>query len=134
MPWNEAVLPASASSSSATLVPGQVTAHGSNGPQVRQYEYRGACVIVAAGEYDMGSITPLSEVLHTAAKQYPKVILDACDVTFADSTFLNLLLLTHQRGTLRLVAPSAQVRRVCEITGVDSVLDIRQTIEDAAAS
>ncbi|MFI7317092.1 STAS domain-containing protein [Streptomyces venezuelae] len=134
MPWNEAGLPASTSSSSAMLVPEQVTAHASDGPQVRQYEYRGACVIAAAGEYDMGSITPLSEVLHAAAKQYPKVILDASDVTFADSTFLNLIILIHQTGTLRLVAPSAQVRRVCEITGVDSVLEIRQTIEDAVAS
>ncbi|MFF5719222.1 STAS domain-containing protein [Streptomyces buecherae] len=134
MPWNEAALPASASSSSVTLAPEQVTAHASYGPEVRQYEYRGACVIAAAGEYDVDSITPLSEALHTAAKQYPKVILEACDITFADSTFLNLLLLTHQAGTLRLVAPSAQVRRLLEVTGVDRILEIRQTIEDATAS
>ncbi|MBC3989424.1 STAS domain-containing protein [Streptomyces sp. AC563] len=82
----------------------------------------------------MGSIAALSEALHTAAKQYPKVILQASDITFADSTFLNLLLLTHQTGTLRLVAPSAQVRRLLEVTGVDSILDIRPTIEDATAS
>nr|WP_202456243.1 STAS domain-containing protein [Streptomyces sp. SID335] len=124
----------SASSAGATLAPGRVTAHASNGPQVRQYEYRGACVIAAAGEYDMGSIAPLREMLQATVKQYSKVIIEASDVTFADSTFLNLLLLTHQSGTLRLVAPSAQVRRLCEITGVDRVLDIRQTIEDAAAS
>ncbi|GAA4668099.1 STAS domain-containing protein [Streptomyces youssoufiensis] len=134
MPWNEAALPARASSSSATLVPEQVTAHASYGPEVRQYEHRGACVIAAAGEYDMGSITALSEALHTAAKQYPRVVLQASDITFADSTFLNLLLVTHQTGTLRLVAPSAQVRRLLEVTGVDSILEIRQTIEDATAS
>ncbi|OKJ21754.1 anti-anti-sigma factor [Streptomyces sp. CB00316] len=106
----------------------------SYGPEVRQYEYRGAWVIVAAGAYDMGSITPLRQALHTAARQYPKVVLEASAVTFADSTFLNLLILTNEIGTLRVVAPSVQVRRLCEITGVDSVLEVRQTIEDAASS
>ncbi len=134
MPWNEAALPARASSSSATLVPEQVTAHASYDSEVRQYECRGACVIAAAGEYDMGSITVLREALLTAAEQYRKVVLDACDITFADSTFLNLLLLTHRSGRLRLVAPSAQVRRLLEVTGVDRVLEIRQTVEDAIAS
>ncbi|MBT2381384.1 STAS domain-containing protein [Streptomyces sp. ISL-111] len=110
------------------------TVDASYGPEVRQYEYRGAWVIVAAGAYDMGSITPLRQALHTAARQYPKVVLEASAVTFADSTFLNLLILTNEIGTLRVVAPSVQVRRLCEITGVDSVLEVRQTIEDAASS
>ncbi|WEV24329.1 STAS domain-containing protein [Streptomyces sp. 71268] len=134
MPWNEATLPARASISSATLAPEQVTAHASYDSEVRQYEYRGACVIAAVGEYDMGSITVLREALHTAAKQYPKVVLDASDIAFADSTFLNLLLITHRSGKLRIVAPSAQVRRLLEVTGVDGVLEIRQTIEEAIAA
>ncbi|APY84567.1 anti-anti-sigma factor [Streptomyces alfalfae] len=134
MPGNEAALPTLASSTSATLAPEQITPRTSYGLEVRWYEYRGTCVIVAAGEYDMGSVTPLQEALHTAAKRYPKVVLETSGVTFADSSFLDLLLLTHQMGTLRLVAPSAQVRRLCELTGVDSVLVIRQTIEDATAA
>ncbi|MEU3962790.1 STAS domain-containing protein [Streptomyces buecherae] len=132
--WNRAALPVRASSSSVTLVSEQVAAHASHGPEVRQYECRGACVIVAAGEYDMGSISSLSEALHAAVKDYRKVVLEVCGVTFADSTFLNLLLLIHQRGTLCLVAPSAQVRRLLEVTGVDRVLVVRQTIEDALVS
>ncbi|MGV2917480.1 STAS domain-containing protein [Streptomyces alfalfae] len=134
MPGNEAALPTLASSISATPSPEQITARTSHGFEVRWYEYLGACVIVAAGEYDMGSITPLQKTLRTAAERYPKVILETSGVTFADSSFLDLLLLAHQMGTLRLVAPSAPVRRLCEITGVDSVLAIRQTVEDATAT
>ncbi|MEV0125803.1 STAS domain-containing protein [Streptomyces sp. NPDC050703] len=133
MPGNEAAFPTLASSTRATPAPERIAARTSYGFEVRWYEYRGACVIVASGEYDMGSITALQKALHTAAKRYAKVVLDASGVAFADSSFLDLLLLTHQMGTLRLVAPSAQVRRLCEITGGDSVLAIRQTIEDATA-
>ncbi|MER6115877.1 STAS domain-containing protein [Streptomyces sp. NPDC001743] len=134
MPWNEAALSTCTSSFSGTPAPAQTTADASYTPEVRQYEYRGTWVIVAADEYDLGSITPLRQALHTAVRQYPKVVLDASAITFADSTFLNLLILAHRTGKLRLVAPSPQVRRLCEITGVDSVLEIRRTIEEAAAS
>lgn len=132
--WNEAALSICTSSTGGTPSLEPATAGVSYRPDVRQYVYRGAWVIVAAGEYDMGSITPLREALHTAARQYPKVVLDASAVAFADSTFLNLLMLTNRIGTLRVVAPSAQVRRLCEITGVDSVLEMLQTIEGAVSS
>ncbi|SCE56676.1 STAS domain-containing protein [Streptomyces sp. OspMP-M43] len=132
--WNEAALSTRTSSASGTLAPERITVDAGYGSEVRQYEYGGAWVIVAAGEYDLGSIALLREALHTAARQYPKVVLDASAVTFADSALLNLLILTHQTGSLRIVAPSQQVRRLFEVSGVDSVLEIRQTIEEAAAS
>ncbi|MFJ5048266.1 hypothetical protein [Streptomyces sp. NPDC088719] len=46
----------------------------------------------------------------------------------------NLLILTHQTGKLRILEPSKQVRRLLEISGVDSVLEIRQAIDETAAS
>ncbi len=52
---------------------------------------------------------------------------------FADSALLNLLIFTHQTGMLRIVTPSQQVRRLFGISGVDSVLEIRQTIEETVA-
>ncbi|WP_282795249.1 STAS domain-containing protein [Streptomyces sp. CC224B] len=134
MPWDKDALPTLMSTAHGSPASGRAAAYPPYGPEVRQYACGGAWVVVADGEYDMGSITPLREALETAAKQYPKVVLDASAVTFADSTFLNVLLLTHQTGTLRVVAPSPQVRRICEITGVDSVLEIRRTVEEAAAS
>ncbi|MFJ3439141.1 STAS domain-containing protein [Streptomyces cyaneofuscatus] len=129
--WNEAALSTRTNSASGTLAPEGITADASHG--LAPYEYRGAWVITASGECDLASVVPLREALRAAARKYPRVVLDASAVTFADSAFLNLLIHTHQTGTLRIVAPSAQVRRLFEITGVDSVLDIRQTIEEATA-
>ncbi|MFC9502168.1 STAS domain-containing protein [Streptomyces sp. NPDC057002] len=134
MPSDEAVMPPLMSNTGGNPLPEQVPERASQEPAVRQYEWHGAWVVTVLGAYDMHSITPLADALKTAARKYPKVILDASGVTFADSTLLNLLILTHRAGTLRVVAPSPQLQRLCEITGVDSILEVRETVDDAAAS
>lgn len=134
MPWDEAVTPALMSDAGGTAMPERAAEPAPQGTSVSQYEWRGAWVIAAHGSYDMDSTTPLADALEAAVGKHPKVVLDASGVTFADSTFLNLLILTHQTGTLRVVAPSPQVRRLCEITGVDGLLEMRATIDDAALS
>ncbi|MEU6423395.1 STAS domain-containing protein [Streptomyces spiralis] len=101
---------------------------------VIQYERHGAWVVAAHGSYDMHSIPPLADALAAAARKHPKVVLDASGVVFADSSFLNLLILTHQAGTLRVAAPPQQLQRLFAITGVDAVLEVRETVDDAAAS
>jgi anti-anti-sigma factor len=103
-----------------------------DGTVVVQYELRGAGVVVARGSYDMHSIKPLAEALDAAARKYEKVVVDASAITFADSTLLNLLILTHRATDLRLAAPAAQLRRILELTGVDTVLKVRPTVEGAA--
>ncbi|MFJ8050369.1 STAS domain-containing protein [Streptomyces luteogriseus] len=134
MTWDEAGAPALTRDIRAELLPEQVTTHAPEGAAVLQYEWLGAWVVVARGTYDMDSITPLSDALGVAVREYPKVILDASGITFADSTLLNLLILTHKAGTLRVVAPSPQLRRLCEITGVDGILEMRTSVDDAAVS
>ncbi|MFH8801027.1 STAS domain-containing protein [Streptomyces sp. NPDC017936] len=134
MPWDEAVMPTLMSDTGEAPPPEQTTGRASQPTDVLQYERRGACVITARGAYDMDSITSLADALKDAAREHPKVVLDASGVTFADSTFLNLLILTHQAGTLRLVAPSPQVQRLCAISGVDQLLEIRDTVHDAVVS
>ncbi|MEU9395674.1 STAS domain-containing protein [Streptomyces sp. NPDC048324] len=98
---------------------------------VVQYERGGAWVVIAQGDYDLDSIGRLTQALDTAAAQHKRVVLDASAVTFADSTFLNLLLNTHHRTDLRIAAPAPQLRRILEITGADTLLDIRPTVDDA---
>ncbi|GAA2564484.1 STAS domain-containing protein [Streptomyces fimbriatus] len=100
---------------------------------VVQYECCGAWVVSARGPYDMNSITPLADALDSAAKEHRKVVLDASGITFADSTLLNLLILTHHAADLRVASPTRQVRRLLEVTGVDTVLKVRATVEEAAA-
>ncbi|MEU3936239.1 STAS domain-containing protein [Streptomyces sp. NPDC029044] len=134
MPWDQAGMPALTRDTAAEPLTQQASAHTRPGAALSQYERHGAWVVVARGAYDMDSIPPLAEALNSAVGTYPKVILDASGITFADSTLLNLLILTHQAGTLRVVAPSPQLQRLCEITGVDSLLQTRESVDDAAVS
>ncbi|MFF7970537.1 STAS domain-containing protein [Streptomyces sp. NPDC007905] len=134
MSWDEAVMPRLMSNVGGKQWPDQVNEHAPEGAEVTQHAWRGAWVVVAQGSYDMHSITPLADALETAAKKHPKVVLDASGVDFADSTFLNLLIRTHQLGNLRVAAPPQQLQRLFEITGADTVLQIRGTVEAAAVA
>ena len=135
MPSDEVVMPRRVSDAGErnAQVPGQADAQALEPATVMQYEWHGAGVVVARGSYDMDSITPLADALDTAASRHPKVVLDASNITFADSTLLNLLLLTHQATALRVAAPQQQLQRLLKLTGVDTILDVRATVEDAAA-
>jgi anti-anti-sigma factor len=106
---------------------GQATGHTG----VVQYGQDGAWVIVAHGELDVNTMAPFVEALETAASKHARVVVDAAGITFADSTFLNLLLNVHRLTDMRLAAPAAQFRRVLEVTGADTVLDVRASVDDA---
>ncbi|MFI9283989.1 STAS domain-containing protein [Streptomyces werraensis] len=134
VPWDEAVSPTLMSDADGVPKPRQAVGHVPEQASVHQYEWHGAWVITAHGSFDMQTIRPLANALKAAVGRHPKVVLEASGVTFADSTFLNLLILTHQRGTLRVVAPSRQVRRLYELTGVDKILEVRRTVDEAAHS
>ncbi|MEU6772654.1 STAS domain-containing protein [Streptomyces sp. NPDC046759] len=101
---------------------------------VLQYEWDGAWVIVPHGAYDMQNIAPLVEALEDASEKYSKVVLDASQLTFADSTFLNLLIRVHTMTALRVAESAPQLLRLLELTGADSVLAVRDSVEDATAS
>jgi anti-anti-sigma factor len=90
-------------------------------------------VVVAHGDYDMNSMGPLAEALQTAAQKHSRVVLDASGVTLADSTLLNLLLHINPMTSLRVAAPTPQLKRVLAITGADTVLDIRDSVADATS-
>nr|WP_251690853.1 STAS domain-containing protein [Streptomyces sp. CHD11] len=100
---------------------------------VVQYERDGAWVIGARGAYDIQSVTPLADALDLAVKKPRKVILDASGITFADSSLLNLLIQTHQAADLYVAGPTPQLQRLLQLTGVDTVLRVRATVEEAAA-
>ncbi|KJK34237.1 anti-sigma factor antagonist [Streptomyces variegatus] len=93
----------------------------------------GPRVVVAHGDYDMNSMGPLAEALQTAAQKHSRVVLDASGVTLADSTLLNLLLHINPMTSLRVAAPTPQLKRVLAITGADTVLDIRDSVADATS-
>ncbi|MFD5522229.1 STAS domain-containing protein [Streptomyces sp. NPDC127066] len=112
--------------------PGRADPRVPDGATVVQYECHGCRVLIASGSYDMTSIKPLADALDTAAREHPKVVLEASGITFASSVFLNLLVLTRQATDLRVAAPTRQVQRLLEITGIDTLLKVRATVEEAA--
>ncbi|GGW65829.1 anti-sigma factor antagonist [Streptomyces lucensis JCM 4490] len=133
MSWDEAVMPKFTSNAGGMRSSAR---HGERAPgaAVTAYERGGAWVVAAHGSYDTYSIAPLAHALDAAARKYPKVVLDASGVDFGDSALLNLLILTHQAGNLRVAAPPQQLQRLFEMTGVDTVLEIRETVDAAAVS
>lgn len=106
---------------------------GPEQPSVVRYACGGAQVVGARGAFDLCSVSPLAEALERAAAEHSKVVLDASGITFADSSLLNLLILTHRTVDLRVAAPTRQLCRLLEITGVDTLLTVRSTVEEAAA-
>ncbi|MFC8230259.1 STAS domain-containing protein [Streptomyces sp. NPDC057287] len=100
---------------------------------VGQYQCHDAWVVVAHGECDMVTIAPLAEALKAATGKHTKVVLDASGVSFADSSFLNVLILAHQSATLYVAGAQPQLQRLFKISGVDALLHVRATVEEAVA-
>ncbi len=61
------------------------------------------------------------------------MVLDASGITFADSALLNLLILTHQAADFALGRPRAATEAAAAAHRVDTVLKIRETVDEAAA-
>ncbi|MGW3933399.1 STAS domain-containing protein [Streptomyces microflavus] len=84
-------------------------------------------VIAPRGEFDLESLPPLKAQIDAAVATHGGVVLDASGITFADSSFLGLLLATHQHADLRIAAPSPVLTRLLSVVGADTVLHIHPT-------
>lgn len=88
-------------------------------------------LVALAGEVDVSTVGPLYEqlaALHREGVQH--VALNMAEVTFVDSTGLSVLVSLHKRmesmeGDLIVFSPSAQLRRLLQIAGLDHYLNIR---------
>lgn len=98
-----------------------------------------AMVVRVRGEIDMSNAALLDEQLQAAqAVVVPPdpVVLDLTGVSFLPSTGLALLVTHHERCTelgssLRIVATQRQVLRPIEVTGLDQLLAITATVQEA---
>ncbi|MGW1819180.1 STAS domain-containing protein [Streptomyces sp. NPDC002125] len=91
-------------------------------------------VIAPRGDLDFDSLAPLEAEFETVLAQHDTVILDTGEITFADSTFLRLILAAHHRANLRIAAPSTPVRRLLQVVGADTILHLYPTLEDARSA
>ncbi|MGW6012889.1 STAS domain-containing protein [Streptomyces sp. NPDC055210] len=96
-----------------------------------QYARSGAWVVAVRGELDVESLARRRSQLEATAAAVPVLVLDLSAVTFADSTFLNLLLMLCRATDLRLAGVPGQVVRLLKMTGADGVLHLYPTVLDA---
>ena len=90
-------------------------------------------VLALAGEIDLYTAPRLQSELTSvlSAKKSAQIVVDMSAVEFCDSTGMNVLLAAHRvaterGGDLTLAAPRPPVRKILEVTGLQSVF----TIED----
>jgi anti-anti-sigma factor len=101
-------------------------------------EQRGDLVVIeVAGELDVESAASLRDSLRAAEDLTPaRTIIDLTGLEFADSSGLAVLLAAARRSFLverevALVSPEGPVRRLIHIAGVDAVVPVYETREQA---
>ena len=95
-----------------------------------------ACVVRLGGELDLYNAAQVRTALAEACAQAPeRVVVDLGEVEFIDSTALGVLIETRtklvNRGGFLLAAPGLQTRRALEISGLDKLFTVHDTVPEA---
>lgn len=91
-------------------------------------------VVTATGELDLYTAPRLQTALASLIRdRADRVVVDLSGVEFCDSTGVNVLLaamkrLQEQGGTLELAGLRPPVRRILQVTGLDSVFTIAEAL------
>ena len=93
---------------------------------------QGGCVVMSlGGEIDLYTAPRLHGELFTllSGDGPVQVVVDMSEVDFCDSTGMNVLLAAHRRareqgGDLELAAPRPAVRKILQVTGLESVFTV----------
>jgi anti-sigma B factor antagonist len=99
----------------------------------------GLPVISVTGEIDVATAPQLREALHgVIAQGDATVVLDLLGVTFLDSTALGVLVGGLKRcreldGELHIVVHDARIKKIFEITGLNKVFPIVDTLSEVGA-
>jgi anti-sigma B factor antagonist len=99
-------------------------------------------VVRVRGEVDMSHEEELRAELHSAVEADAKgVVVDLTECEFIDSSAIRALLLSREEkgsdgGTesFAVAASSEQILRILSVMGLDQVLPIEPTVEEAAAA
>jgi anti-sigma B factor antagonist len=101
-----------------------------------------AYVVHVAGEVDMSHEEQLRAELHRAVEADAKgVVVDLTECEFIDSSGIRALLLSREEAQgqdgsepLAVAASSDQILRILGVMGIDQVIPIKPTVEEAAAA
>ncbi|MEW2250888.1 MULTISPECIES: STAS domain-containing protein [unclassified Streptomyces] len=110
------------------VLPGQLSVESSTVDDVH--------VLTLAGEIDHHTGDALRQALDLADAPSPRVVVDMRQVAFMDSSGINVLIAAHQAltqagGWLRLAGVGRSVMRTLQLVGVDALVDIRETPDQA---
>lgn len=100
-------------------------------------EQAGWSVLSVSGEIDMATAPGLRERLHALlADDKSNLVVDLDDVGFLDSTALGVLVGVLKRartegGEVRIASMQPRVRKVFEITRLDSAFDLFDSVDEA---
>lgn len=89
-----------------------------------------------AGEIDLYTAPRLqSEFTRLLQDGHQRVVIDMSQVEFCDSTGMNVLLsalkrIKEQGGALDVAAPRPAVRKILQVTGLDSVFTVHETVPE----
>ncbi|MDX2592049.1 MULTISPECIES: STAS domain-containing protein [Streptomyces] len=93
-------------------------------------------VLTPSGEIDHHTGDTLRRALDAASTPRTRVVVDLHQVTFMDSSGINILIAAHRTltdagGRLRLARPTDSVRRTLTIVGIDTVIDCYTSLPEA---
>ncbi len=105
-------------------------------PVVSRERRDGVEILTLSGELDLHTVEDIAPALEDVlAGRTGSIVIDLAEVTFADSSALNLLLRTHARAALHLAGPlHSSVQRLFEVTGVTGVFNLHDTKDEAIAA
>ena len=98
----------------------------------------GICVVKVVGEVDMSHEDEVREELRRA-EDSRGIVVDLTECEFIDSSGVRLLLLSREAQTdgdsegLAVAASSEQILRILSVMGIDKVIPVRPTVEEAVA-
>jgi anti-sigma B factor antagonist len=94
----------------------------------------GHAVMAIAGEIDLYTAPRLQAEFTRLLEAGPdRVVIDMSGVEFCDSTGMNVLLsalkrLRERGGALEVAAPRPAVRKILQVTGLDSVFTVHEAV------
>ena len=105
--------------------------------EITTVEVEGGVVVSPTGALDVAGSPALHTLLHRHLDDgATRIVLDLSQVDFIDSTALRVLVSVHKRmpaGGFALVCPHARIRRIFDLTALDRVLTLTDTVDEALA-
>lgn len=102
-------------------------------------EVRGVRRVSLSGRLDADGLRSVEDEFHAAATAEPNVIVDLSGVDFLASLGIRMLVAASQDqeelgGRLVLAGPDAMTMRILKATGIDQLVPVHATSDDAASA